>query len=580
MDANQRRSPVTNGETEADTGFVALDDIQPRRGAEVLVEVLRSEGVRYVFGNPGTTELSFIDALTDAPDLSYVLGLQEAAVVAMADGYAQASGRPGFTNLHTVGGLGHAMGALLNAKAARTPLVVTAGQQDTRHAYTDPLLYGDSLGVARPAVKWAREVAHPDEIGVLVRRAFNDSTAAPSGPVFLSLPMDVMERTTSRPVARQSAIDRTAIPAALPDLAKALASIRPGRLAMVVGDEVFAAGASAEAVAIAETLGASVFGPSWPAHLPFPTSHALWCGNLPMTAADMHETLGAFDAVFVLGGHFSITILYSVGPAIPSTCRLYQLASDPHDLGRIHATALGCVGALRASLQVLLPMLRDASQHRRAEIDTLRADAQRSRTRQRISLDEQVASGSSATMTTPLVAAHEVARALGPTTPVVDESPATMPLIRRALHSAGTRQYYGTRGAILGWGMGAAVGISLGLGREPVVAIIGDGSALYAPQALWTAAHECLPVTFVVVNNQEYNILKKYMKSQHHFVSAHADRFAGMDLKEPPIDFLALARSWGLAARRVARTGDIAAAVAFGIASGQPNLIEIPVSVT
>ncbi|WP_342706445.1 thiamine pyrophosphate-binding protein [Burkholderia arboris] len=580
MNADQRRSPVTIGEAEAATGFVALDDIRPRRGAEVLVEVLRSEGVRYVFGNPGTTELSFIDALADAPDLSYVLGLQEAAVVAMADGYAQASGRPGFTNLHTVGGLGHAMGALLNAKAARTPLVVTAGQQDTRHAHTDPLLYGDSLGVARPAVKWAREVAHPDEIGVLVRRAFNDSAAAPSGPVFLSLPMDVMERTTSVPVARRSAIDRTAIPSALPDLAKALASIRPGRLAMVVGDEVFAAGASAEAVAIAETLGAPVFGPSWPAHLPFPTSHALWCGNLPMTVADMHETLRAFDAVFVLGGHFSITILYSVGPAVPSSCRLYQLASDPQDLGRIHATALGCVGALRPSLQALLPMLRDASQHRRAEIDALRTDAQHDRARQRARLDEQVASGLNAAMTTPLVAAHEVARALGPTTPLVDESPATMPLIRRALHTSGTRQYYGTRGAILGWGMGAAVGISLGLGREPVVAIVGDGSALYAPQALWTAAHEGLPVTFVVVNNQEYNILKKYMKSQQHFVSAHTDRFAGMDLKDPPIDFLALAKSWGLAARRVARAADIAAAVECGIASGQPNLIEIPVGVT
>ncbi|RQU32780.1 thiamine pyrophosphate-binding protein [Burkholderia cenocepacia] len=580
MNAEQRRGPVANREAETGTGFVALDDIQPRRGAEVLVEVLRSEGVRYVFGNPGTTELSFIDALTGAPDLSYVLGLQEAAVVAMADGYAQASGRPGFTNLHTVGGLGHAMGALLNAKAARTPLVVTAGQQDTRHASTDPLLYGDSLGVAGPAVKWAREVVHPDEIGMLVRRAFNDSAAAPSGPVFLSLPMDVMERTTSVPVPRRSSIDRASIPSALPDLAKALASIRPGRLAIVVGDEVFAAGASAETVTLAETLGALVYGPSWPAHLPFPTSHALWRGNLPMTAAGMHETLRAFDAVFVLGGHFSITILYSIGPAIPSTCRLYQLASDPQDLGRIHATALGCVGALRASLQALAPLLCEASQHRRAEIDALHAEAQRDRTRQRVDLDEQVASGSSAAMTTPLVAAHEIARALGPTTPLVDESPATMPLIRSALHSGDTRQYYGTRGAILGWGMGAAVGVSLGLGRAPVVAVIGDGSALYAPQALWTAAHECLPVTFVVVNNQEYNILKKYMKSQTHFVSAHADRFVGMDLKDPPIDFLALAKSWGLAARRVARAEDIAVAVECGIASGQPNLIEIPVSAT
>ena len=148
----------------------------------MLLEVLRSEGVRYIFGNPGTTELALMDALTGAPDLGYIWGLQEASVVAMADGYAQASGKPGFVNLHTAGGLGHGMGALINAQVSNTPLVVTAGQQDMRHNLTDPLLFGDLVKIAGPAVKWAHEVIHPDQLPVLVRRAFHDCTAGPERP--------------------------------------------------------------------------------------------------------------------------------------------------------------------------------------------------------------------------------------------------------------------------------------------------------------------------------------------------------------------------------------------------------------
>ena len=162
-----------------------------RNGATILLEVLASEGVEYVFGNPGTTELPLIDALSANPDIHYVLGLQEASVVAMADGYAQASGKPGFVNLHTAGGLGHGMGNLLNAMTSGTPLVVTAGQQDSRHAITDPLLQGDLVAIARPACKWAAEVTSPGQLPILVHRAFQDAKAPPPGPVFLSLPMDL-----------------------------------------------------------------------------------------------------------------------------------------------------------------------------------------------------------------------------------------------------------------------------------------------------------------------------------------------------------------------------------------------------
>src|SRR3954447_23041498 len=162
-------------------------------GREALLEVLRTEGVRHVFGNPGTTELPLVDALAAVDDIQYVLALQEATAVGMADGYAQASGRPAFLNLHTSAGLGNAIGNLTNAQANGTPLVVTAGQQARRHRHHDPLLAGDLVGLAGPVSKWAHEVTTLGELGMVMRRAFHDATTAPSGPVFVSIPMDLLD---------------------------------------------------------------------------------------------------------------------------------------------------------------------------------------------------------------------------------------------------------------------------------------------------------------------------------------------------------------------------------------------------
>jgi len=238
---------------------IPLDKVSPRRGACLLLEILESEGVKYIFGNPGTTELALIDALLEAPAIRYILALQEASAVAMAEGYAQTTRSPGFINLHTAGGLGHGMGNLLNASVSQTPLVVTAGQQDSRHTITDPLLFGDLVTIARPAVKWAHEVAHADQLPVLVRRAFNDAMAAPTGPVFLSLPMDVMEEMSSVGSGEPSVIDRRPIAGSLQMLAEYLTQIAPGRLLIIAGDEVHFSRAAAELALLAETLGAPVF---------------------------------------------------------------------------------------------------------------------------------------------------------------------------------------------------------------------------------------------------------------------------------------------------------------------------------
>ncbi len=558
--------------------FRPLDSVAPRRGAAVLLEVLRSEGVEYIFGNPGTTELPLIDALLETPDIRYVLALQEASVVAMADGYAQASRKPGFINLHTAGGLGHGMGNLLNASVTQTPLVVTAGQQDSRHTITDPLLFGDLVTIAGPAVKWAHEVAHPDQLPILVRRAFNDAQAAPTGPVFLSLPMDVMEEMSSVGIDAPSVIDRRPVAGSLPRLAEHLAGITPGRLLLIAGDEVHASVAGAEVAALAEALGAPVYCSSWPSRIPFPTNHPLWAGKLPHNGAEIAELLADYDAIFALGGKSLITILYTEGTIVPPGCAVFQMSADVRDLGRTYTTQLSVVGDIRDSLRVLNAVVKAATQSTAGIRSQLVRQAGERQNEARQKLTALATSQWDAPTITPLVAALETVRAIGPDIPIVDEAVATSEAVRQLLHSPSAQQYSFLRGGALGWGMPAAVGTSLGLGRTPVVSIVGDGAALYSPQALWTAAHEALPITFVVMNNLEYNVLKNFMRSKTAYISARTQRFIAMDIVNPSVDYQALARSMGVATRLICKAADVAPAIEAGISSGKPNLIEIVIS--
>lgn len=558
--------------------FTRVQDTNARRGGDVLLEVLESEGVEYVFGNPGTTELPFMDALLRKPAISYVLALQEASAVAMADGYAQAARKPGFLNLHTAGGLGHGMGNLLNAKCSQTPLVVTAGQQDLRHMTSDPLLLGDLVGMGKTFAKWSREVTHVDQLPVLVRRAFHDADAAPKGSVFLSLPMDVMEALSSISIGAQSTIDRNPVAGSLPLLASKLAAFTPGKVALIAGDEIYQSDAADEVVALAELLAADVYGSTWPNRIPYPTAHPLWRGNLSTKATEISKALSRYDAIFALGGKSLITILYTEGQAVPEDCKVFQLSADAGDLGRTYSSELSLVGNIKSSLKVLLPELEKTTRDHRADYQKRFAEAVSEFRLSKEMLSEQVAEQQSASVITPLVAAFEASRAIGPDIQIVDEAIATSGSLRRSLNSHRADQYAFLRGGGLGWGMPAAVGYSLGLGKAPVVCFVGDGAAMYSPQALWTAAYEKLPVTFIVMNNTEYNVLKNFMRSQEDYTSAQTDRFIAMDLVNPAIDYQALGTSMGLETRKVIRAADIAPAVEAALASDRPNLIEIIIS--
>ncbi|WP_368544874.1 thiamine pyrophosphate-binding protein [Enterobacter soli] len=558
--------------------LTSLSDLNMRSGADILLEVLESEGVEYIFGNPGTTELPLIDALLRHEDIHYILALQESSVVAIADGYAKASGKTGFINLHTASGLGHGMGNLINSRIMKTPLVVTVGQQDTRHYVRDPLLYDDIVSIGAPVVKWAQEVTSADQLPVLVRRAFHAASYPPAGPVLLSLPMNVMEEISDAGIHTPSRVDYHSVAGSLDELAQALSQVEPGRVMIVAGDEVHSSGSTQEIVRLAETLGAHVYGSSWPLNLPFPTQHALWRGNMPTTANEIAGIVNAYDAVFIIGGRSLITILYSEGEAIPDTCAVYQLSADMNELGRTYATRLSVMGDIKLSLNALVPQLEQRLVANHVRRQRLLTEALSEREKEWQEQEARLAAERLSPEISPMVAAYEVIRAIPPGTTIVDEAIATARHVRRFISDRQHPRYYFMRGGGLGWGMPAAVGHSLGIGREPVVCLIGDGASLYSPQALWTAAHEDLPVTFIVMNNCEYNILKNFMKGQSHYSSTKLGRFIGMDLINPHIDFQALATAMGVRCTRVTQAADIAAAVTQGLQSGKTNLIEIAIS--
>jgi benzoylformate decarboxylase len=544
-------------------------------GRDVLLEVLRTEGVQHIFGNPGSTELPLIDALATADDLHYVLALQEATAVGMADGYAQATGRPAFLNLHTSAGLGNAIGNLTNARSCLTPLVVTAGQQDYRHIINDPLLAGDLTGIAGAVSKWTHEVRTTDELGTILRRAFHDATSPPTGPVFVSIPMDLLEASTDVPVPPTSTVHRQPVADGLNELASLLTSPAVGKVAIVVGDEVAQADAVAEAAAVAEALGAPVYGSPLHGNAVFPPTHPLWSGMLAPAAAMIHATLSPYERVLLIGGRAFMVYPYTPGSALPPTTELLHLSPDPYQLGRAYPARWAAAGDPKTSLAALLPLVQaladtasatDAlavARHRRNnEIEQLEATA--------------LARYGSAPMD-PVAAAHALVRAIPPGSLIVDEAITTGVYVRGFHHEPVPGRYFFCPGGGLGWGMPAACGVSLGHGREPVLCVVGDGSAMYSPQALWTAAHERLPVIFAVVNNREYRILKNNLRGMAGD-SVRTERFVAMDIQDPPVDYVSLAESMGVEATLVEKATDVGDAVQRALERGEPHLLELPIA--
>ena len=541
------------------------------RPVDALLQVLRDEGVDTVFGNPGTTELPFIDALAAAGDIEYVLGVHEGAVVAMADGWARATGRTGFASLHVAAGLANGLSGLLNASRSRTPLVVTAGQQDRRHLVQDPMLSGDLVGLAKTAVKQAFDVQHAADLPVLLRRAFALAVRPPAGPVFLSIPMDLLAEPGPVTLQPRSSLAPPGPASGLDRAAELLAEAESP--AVVAGDGVGRDGAMAELVAVAEAVGAVVYDQPFHDGVNFPGTHALYRGMLAPTNAAIRQTLTPHDLVLIVGCHAFMPHHYTPGSALPAGTRALQLDSDPAEPGRNFPVELGLVGGIRPSLAHMARLLADRVPKAAQRIETARADSEARHAR----IDAEARSRYGTAPLDPLAAAHAVVSGLPNDAVLVEEAITTGVLLRQVIRQDAPGSLVHTVGGGLGSGIGAAIGTRIGNPGRPVVAVLGDGCTLFGLQGLWSATRYRVPVTFVVMNNGEYRTLKETLDMW----DSHATRtrnYPGLDLASPPLDFSAAAEFFGIESVRVTDAGHLADAVAKASQSDRPFLIDVPIT--
>jgi benzoylformate decarboxylase len=539
-----------------------------RRAREILLDILRDEGVTHVFGNPGSTEMPLLDALVDVGDIAYVLGLQEATAVGMADGWALASGKVGFVNLHAMGGLGNAMGVLVASKASETPLVVTAGQQDTRHLMTEPWLSGDLVGLAQPVTKWAKEVRRGEDVGQALRRAFAIARTPPCGPVFLSLPMDVLDQEVSEPTPPASAAPKLGASPEAAKLAAKLSGYAAEKVVVLLGDDL-SASTSAGLVAFAQSGGYSVWGTQITSRAAFPSSHPCWAGVMKPDFAWMRDHFLDKQAIVLVGGRALVAYPYRAERPVPEGVAFLHVADNADAFGREHAADMALLGDIGATLEATAGFLRAKLDDKEVE-DRLQALTEQKRAAT-ASLRAEILGETG----TPLSADAAVLAALDAMPEdalITNDSAATFGRVQDLMTTHPGR-YFFARGGVLGCNWPAAVGAALAR-QNWVVALTGDGGAMYSPQALWSAAREKTPVLFYVFNNRRYNVLQNVARSLR-YENAVANRFVGMDLDNPAIDFSALARSMGVAYEGADDRAAIFSASAHAIERGGPTVIEI-----
>jgi benzoylformate decarboxylase len=544
-------------------------------GRQALLALLRQEGVELIFGNPGTTELPLMDQLAAEPVPRFVLALQEAPAMAMAGGYAQAGRRLAVVNLHVAPGLGNGIGMLYDAQKAGAPVLVTAGQHDQGLDVTEPILWADLPEMARPFVKWAAEVRRLADLPRLVHRAAKTALAPPAGPVFLSIPADVLkaegELDLGRPTRGASRLrgDAAAIAAAARLLA---AAERP---VIVAGDGVAQSDAVGGLVGLAEALGAPVYLEGMDNSAPFPSGHPLFRGPIGRIAPAIRRVLEGHDLLLSAGADlFTLSLPSEVEP-VPPNLPVVHLDADPWQLGKNVAAEVAlladpkpALAELEAALEsIRTPPARAAAAARRAALARAAAE-------QRSALLARAREEARHLPLRPLPVLAAIGEGLPPDAVLVEETLSSGPGLRFLVRTDDAQSLYGMRGGGIGWGLPAAIGVKLALPQRPVVALIGDGSAMYSIAALWTAAHERLAVTFVILNNRSYRVLKQRTA----VLGGHAaatGRFVGMDLADPPVDFVGLARALGLEAERAATLEAVRAALAAALAAPGPRLIEI-----
>jgi len=542
-------------------------------GRSAFLALLKDEGITHLFGNPGTTELPIMHALKDHPDLTYVMGMQESIVVAMADGYSRATGELVACNVHVAPGLGNAMGALYNCKFTGTPLIITAGQQELGHGLTEPLLYDPLVPIAEPLVKWATEITRLEDMPRIVRRAAKIAMTPPMGPVFISLPGDILNNEAGIDLGSSTRVDTRNRPA--DDVLESLADrlLRSENPVIVCGNEIVTSDALAEAGEFAEAIGAAVYQQTVPYGSHFLSEHPCFVGGLSRSQPQVRGTLEPHDLMIVLGADVLRMSVWDAVDPMPAELPIVQIGLNDWEIGKNYATEIAIGSDVRETLKALTPVLKerggsvlsDASARRIAALGPKNWSANRA------SLIEKIETEGSGEPINPDWLMLQISEALPENGIIVNEG-VTAARYLNDIHPYRERHdFHGLASGGIGWGIAAAVGVQLAHPNRPVCAIIGDGSSMYSIQAIWSAANQNLPMTYVIVNNGGYRIIKQRLKSFH-----QNDHFIGMDFKDPAVNFAALAEAMGVTAERVTDSTRLRAALDNALANKTgPNLIEV-----
>jgi benzoylformate decarboxylase len=513
---------------------------------DVTFSLLREFGINRIFGNPGSTELPMF---RDFPaDFQYVLGLQESVVVGMADGYAQATHNAALVNLHSAAGVGHAMGNIFTAFRNRTPLVITAGQQSRSLLQMEPFLFSaQATELPKPYVKWSAEPARPEDVPAAIARAYHLAMLPPCGPTFVSIPVDDWDAEAEALPVRQ--VSRRLRVAGESIAALAVALQRSRRPVFVVGAAVDREGAWDALVRLAEMHGALVWASPLIGRCSFPENHRLFAGFLPAFREEIHARLAGHDLLVAIGAPLFTYHAEGHGAHVPAGLEVFQVTDDPEMAASAIAgsSLLGSVGLA---------------------IDDLLAAGRNSAPAQQQGRGPTPRLGLASPLTDALLL-QTLADLRAPDSIIVEEAPSSRPPMQQHLPILRSETFYTCSSGGLGHGLPAAVGVALGKPGSKVIALIGDGSAMYSIQALWSAAQLRLPITFIIVNNRRYKALDQF--SARFGVSQPV----GTDLNG--IDFVQLAQAQGCQASRVSRAEDLATALKAALAAPVPTLLEVQV---
>ncbi|MEU6609261.1 benzoylformate decarboxylase [Streptomyces shenzhenensis] len=519
----------------------------------VTYDLLRALGLTTVFGNPGSTEQPFLQEFPD--DFTYVMALQEASVIAMADAFAQVTRRPAVVNVHSSAGMGNAMGNLVTAYHGNTPLIVTSGQQHRGMLIGDPYLANrEATTLPKPWVKWSYEPVRAEDVPDAFMRAYATALQPPAGPVHLSIPLDDWKQPLAGPARLRAVSERTA-----PDERRlrhfADLISASGRPALVFGPEVDRSGGWDAAVALAEKLRAAVYGAPLLDRASFPEDHPLFGGPLGLSIKAVGDRMAGHDLVVMIGGEVFRYYPYVPGDCLPAGTRLLQITADP-EVAAAARVGDSLLGDTKTVIERLVDLVAEGSARR------VPAPMERPR---------ELPPTPGRPLTPPEVYAV-LSKVRPPDAVIVNESTSTMAQQVEWLPTVRSGSFFATASGGIGWGTPAAVGVALGDrvrgARRPVIALIGDGSFQYSVQAIWTAAQHKLPIVYVVMRNHEYSILKSFAELEE------TPGVPGLDL--PGIDVASVARGFGCHAVDVDTTEDLERAFTRALTADTPTVVVVP----